>query len=265
MAYLNKLHADIFFETFGSAGPWITFLNGYTRSSQDFRFIAQKMARQNFRILLIDNRGSGRTVTKNTFVSDDWVLDVYDLWKHLDISESHLVGFSMGGIISQHIAQRFPFCLTSLTLVSSTYRKEHVQRTRSWDGPLEHVLSVLGEYVDPSFVQKNPLLLRSMAQRIVEANQNGSFSEKSHAQVAALQTFNAEPINFSQFTKPTLILHGDQDKIIVPAAAHELQQAIAHSTLKIYQDTGHLLLIEQSASLVQDLLDFMESAQKPSA
>ena len=54
-------NVSIYYETYGQQGPWLTFVNGYLRSHKDFRAIAKKISTKNIRVLIFDNRGSGKT------------------------------------------------------------------------------------------------------------------------------------------------------------------------------------------------------------
>jgi pimeloyl-ACP methyl ester carboxylesterase len=54
---------------------------------------------------------------------------------------------------------------------------------------------------------------------------------------------------------PTAILHGNSDRLVDPAAAEELHQLIAGSTLKIYPDMGHSLPRELWTDIITEIHD----------
>jgi pimeloyl-ACP methyl ester carboxylesterase len=65
---------------------------------------------------------------------------------------------------------------------------------------------------------------------------------------------------------PTLILWGEQDRIVPVEAAHAFQSAIQHSRLIIYPNTGHLPQEEvpdESAADVRAFLTNSRSSRKP--
>ena len=118
MAFLSADSAEIYYETYGETGDWITFANGFTRSSSDFFTIAKQLSQSGFRILLFDNRGSGQTKSYLDFTLEEMVRDIKDLWGHLEIKTSHLLGISMGGMISLLLSSKFPEKIDKLCLVS---------------------------------------------------------------------------------------------------------------------------------------------------
>src|SRR3546814_12307351 len=60
----------------------------------------------------------------------DMAADGIGLLDHLGIDRAHVVGVSMGGMISQHIAARYPQRILSLTSVMSTTGNRRLPRAR---------------------------------------------------------------------------------------------------------------------------------------
>jgi pimeloyl-ACP methyl ester carboxylesterase len=65
----------------------------------------------------------------------------------------------------------------------------------------------------------------------------------------------------NQITVPTLILHGEDDPLIEPAAAHKFAAAIPGSKLILYPHVGHLPQIEIPARSAADVAAFLQTAR----
>ena len=95
--------AIINFDVVGDQGPWVTLINGHTRSSNDFRMMGRIFSQAGMRVLVLDNRGAGKSQVSRPFTITDMCGDVVALWDYLEIEKSSLLGISMGGFISQGI------------------------------------------------------------------------------------------------------------------------------------------------------------------
>ena len=131
MKFLEVKNAQICFEVVGESGPWITMINGHTRSRSDFKLISRKLAAGNRRVLIFDNRGSGSTLALRPFSFEDFCQDVLELWQHLGIQKSSVLGISMGGFIAQGLAERTDR-IEKLILVSTAAKKSDVLSQNAW-------------------------------------------------------------------------------------------------------------------------------------
>src|SRR5688500_12826928 len=74
-------------------------------------------------VILLDNRGVGRSVTKRTpHTLGDFAVDLVELLDHLQLERAHVVGISLGGMIAQQLAMDHPGRVDRLVLVSCTNR-----------------------------------------------------------------------------------------------------------------------------------------------
>lgn len=247
----------IFYKQLGNRGPWITLINGYTRSCADFNQFAKKLVDAGFRVLIFDNRGSGNTVSPLNFTFVDMVQDIEALWRHLGVNKSHVVAFSMGGIIAQCLGAKLPKKILSLVLVSSTGEPGALGINRGWPASFKDVLKKLKGYVNPCFFQDNTLLMSSMAKQIVKMNIDGDFNLRAIAQGQALSGMGASLLSLQEFKAPALVIHGVDDQIIPVKYARDLAANITNAKTILYEGLGHLLLIENNQKLIFDVLEFI--------
>ncbi|RYZ51013.1 MAG: alpha/beta hydrolase [Proteobacteria bacterium] len=258
MPFIDVNNAQIYFETNGETGPWITLVNGHTRSSKDFRLLARHLVEAGFQVLIFDNRGSGQTKTTAPYTATDMVQDVYAIWEKFSIKKSFVVGLSMGGMLSEIIASERD--ITGLVLVSTGAGQQDINpiSNGSWGTTIEEVTARMSNYFTEGFASRNKLLIEAMNKQILQSIQNDSYEEKAQEQRAAIRNINNQAI-LERIKCPTLIIHGSEDQIIKVEAAHNLNVSIPNAELKVIEGAGHLLLAEDSKTLAKSIIDFCQA------
>jgi pimeloyl-ACP methyl ester carboxylesterase len=85
-----------------------------------------KFFEKRMQIIALDNRGVGKSSRPNyPYTMEMFVEDIHNLLNHLDINvKIHLCGISMGGMIAQHFALKYPDKLKSLILCATSAKLE---------------------------------------------------------------------------------------------------------------------------------------------
>jgi pimeloyl-ACP methyl ester carboxylesterase len=258
MSFMVIGDVEIFYEILGTDGPWLTLINGHTRSSRDFRLLAGNLAKQGIRCLLFDNRGAGETKNSQNFTLYDIADDVLHLWDQLGIDHAVVMGLSMGGLVSQILAHKAPDRILGLILVATGSSEGSLAEAAftPWGETEASVFQKLQAYFTENFLQKNRLLVQAMAKQILEGITADDFQARADTQRNAMRNVDTRPF-LKDLRCPTLIIHGRDDRIIPLSAGEELQRLIPGSELKELKDVGHLILAEYSKNLVKDIMDFL--------
>lgn len=245
MPYAQNGGARIHYEVEGSTtAPCVTLLNGYSRSSSDFRAMAKYLVEQDFRVIRVDNRGAGKTENPPGFTVSDMVSDVVAIWDAIGVAQSAVLGISYGGVLSLLLANQFGDRVRALVLVSTTPSSFFLglDNDLSAQSP-ENVEASLAKYFSSRFARENPILHRSLLKETAKAFLDPASRERTAQQRAALRKFDFTPLLHS-IRCPTLILHGAEDGVATPDAAEVMHRAIKHSELEMVPEVGHLFLAE---------------------
>jgi len=102
----------------------LLFVHGLGANSTQFELQHTHFS-QRYRVLSVDLRGHGRSVLKQDLQSDSFQLshmasDILELLEHLEISQVHYVGNSMGGNVGYEILKIKPDVLKSFTTFGTT-------------------------------------------------------------------------------------------------------------------------------------------------
>lgn len=225
----------------------ITLVGGFSRTHRDFVLWQKKWHKLGYGVLIYDSRGSGNSHASGTFPFTQHLTDLLTLWSHLGIHRSHLMGFSMGGLITQHMAINHGTRLASITLISSfscatMVRSLEVGSTMyPWHPP--------HKYLSPGFAAKYPAMVQAFAKQI--DNKSHQMDQIMHQHEALISAPAAK--DHHKISVPTLVIHGARDAIVPVKYAHQIAAAIKGSTVKIYHDCGHLPLMEAGSQLWRDI------------
>ena len=128
--YANNIGVKIFYEDLCSCEKPIAtvlLINGSSESLLQWpEIMVSTILKNNFRVIKFDNRGVGmsdwiRNWSKsNSYNLNDMALDALAVTNHLKIDKFHLIGYSMGGMISQILAINYPEKILSITSIMSS-------------------------------------------------------------------------------------------------------------------------------------------------
>ena len=258
MPYYNQKNSQIYYQISGEKGPWITLINGYTRDSSDFKLFIKYLVQKNYRVLSFDNRGSGKSRCQDSFSLENIAHDILLIWDKSKIIKSHVIGFSMGGVVAQHLASYSYSRIDRLVLVSTACQFEKLcSQSVSFSMNLETLVEQLASYFGSDFVKKNRLYIELMAKQILAKMKHSDFLKNAEQQRHALLSYIKSAVYQPQLIQSTtLIIHGAKDQIITLSEAKQLAVRIKNSQLKIFSHEGHLLLAECSQKLYKEIADF---------
>jgi len=114
-------NVSLYYALFGCGPIKVVLLMGIATSGLAWKNqIEYLVSFPQYQVCVVDNRGSGRTVTPTGRITTSWMAqDVEQLLAHLGWDKVHLVGNSLGGMIAQEVALRIPERLQSLTLIAT--------------------------------------------------------------------------------------------------------------------------------------------------
>jgi len=244
----------------GATGDTLTLINGHTRTLSDFRAIGRNLTNAGLTVVVLDNRGSGKTKSPLDFTVDDMVEDVIAILDALGVRRTHVLGISMGGLIAQTIACRYPDRVDQLVLVSTCPSRKYIRNNeQGWVTGAEGVESKMASYFAADFIARNQLLFDSMVKQTVKAMAETDFLARAEAQRKAVQSFTTPKLE--AIAAETLVIHGLLDVTVDPEGGRELVRKIPRSKLLEIPGAGHLLLAEKPKELFEAIKGFVLPGQ----
>ena len=165
----------------------------------------------------------------------------------------------MGGMIAQEVALSYPACVRSLVLACTSYSGLFARwpdaRFGGWilgsrtarDNRRRGLTDLLYADATPTERVEEDILTRSEC----TWTRVGFYS-----QFAAILTWNSY-YRLPRITVPTLVMHGDQDRLIPIQNGRTLAKRIPNARFELIKDAGHILTTDQPELCGEVLVRFL--------
>jgi pimeloyl-ACP methyl ester carboxylesterase len=119
MPYARIGKIKIHYEEYGQ-GPPLMMILGLGQDIATWGFQIPELSNQ-LRVIVFDNRDSGKSSpSPGVYTTETMAQDTLGLMDHLEITRTHLLGTSMGGMVAQQVALMAPERVIRLILASTT-------------------------------------------------------------------------------------------------------------------------------------------------
>ena len=251
---------DVNYEVHGKEGaPWLVLSHSLACSVRmwDPQIAALK---DSYRILAYDTRGHGATeAPKGAYTLDLLADDLFFLLKELKITSTHYCGLSMGGMIGQTFALKYPGVFKTLTLADTTSRypaeaapvwADRV-KTAEAKGMEPLAQPTLERWFTEPFRKSNPAAVDAI-RKLILATPVAGYAGCCHA----LPKINVTA-RLKEIKCPILVIVGADDPGTPPAMAREIHENAPGSKLVVLPQAAHLANLEQPDGFTRALRSFI--------
>lgn len=245
-----------------------------------------------FQVITLDNRDSGRSsymphkpparwqllldwVPQGHYALRDMAEDVALLLEHLHIEKAHMIGMSMGGMIAQTLAANFADKVSSLTSIFSTTGNKRVGRAAGstilrmlLNQPASTLASAQDKYVRMMRHIGNPKapgIEAAWRHYIAQAWQRTTPEQSREGyerQIAAMLISGDRTGQLYCIDTPTLVMHGDKDRIVHPSGGAATARSIGGSKFYTVQGMRHQIDAMTAPYLLQVIVPHLQAAQQ---
>ena len=190
---------------------------------------------------------------KSEYKLDDMANDAVMLIDYLNIKKSHVIGMSMGGMISQILVANYPERFHSYTQIASM-----VSTPNPTNGPSFKVIRLLQERAFKNATKEERIdravrLVSTIGMKGYNYNTEEFKDEVGQSidrskddtgfirQMAAILGTRNRIKKVNNIKIPTLIIHGDIDPLVKPKNAFHSNKLIPNSKLLMIENMGHLI------------------------
>jgi pimeloyl-ACP methyl ester carboxylesterase len=255
----------------GAGRPWLVLIQGLGFDRAGWEPVTDAL-RRDFRLVLIDNRGSGDSErTEGRFTVADMARDVVAVLDHAGIDRAHLLGISLGGMIAQEVAAGYPDRVNGLVLVATTpgwptgypMPRQGVATMAATNtlAPLEAARLHVENALAARTVRERPELVEQLLEHVL-AHPTDRPAWAAQTGAGAGYIGHGHP---SRITAPTLVLQGDADTVVDPRNATLLASRIPNAELVIFGGAGHLVFWEEPDAFAAEVAGFLLAGGRRSA
>lgn len=244
----------------GGSGEPLVLLHGFGGEKDSFTRVAAHLT-PSYRLIIPDQPGFGESEKSAAipYTLDDQVERIHAFVRELGLGKIALGGNSMGGFVAAAYAARYPDEVSSLWLLAAAGLRS------APPSELATALKQQGKSLAPSSVEEFEELLSfvvteppKLPRRILRVMAERAVANRPLQNEIARQIQASAPLEdrLRNLATPSLIVWGDRDRVIHPAAADILQKLLPNSQVRIMAGVGHLPMIENTALAAQDYLNF---------
>ncbi|MBI2724132.1 MAG: alpha/beta fold hydrolase [Chloroflexi bacterium] len=224
---------------------------------------------QRYRVVAFDNRGCGRSSQPHGAYSiAGMAADAAALLDHVGIDRTHIVGASMGGMIAQEFALRFPARVRSLSLLCTTPGGPHTADYERMLSETARVLAAntleeimtpeqaaqgLAELFTPAFLKQPTAGLIALGAAAMQHPQTLAGLQGQLSAVRGHDTWARLP----QIHAPTQVLYGDEDPLVLPSNSALLGERIPGAEVHPFTGQRHGFFVERPEETNALLLRFL--------
>ncbi|MBB3037698.1 alpha/beta fold hydrolase [Hoyosella altamirensis] len=251
--------------------------------------LCESLAREGFRVIRFDNRDIGlstkfegmrvdgsslaRMVRSQLgmpstvpYTLHDMAADTRNFLDALGIERAHLVGASMGGMITQLVAATYPARVASASIVFSSTNERFLPppaptalkalltappKNATMDEIVEHSARNFRVLGGPAFPRDHEEL-RELSRTQIERSY---YPQGMVRQLAAVLGSGSLRPYAQRIKAPTTVIHGTADPLLRPACGRAVARAIPGARLSMIEGMGHDLPAAVTPRLASEILE----------
>lgn len=254
---------SLYYEIYGKGDP-LLLIAGLNTDNASWGGVRGILAKH-FRVIVFDNRGSGRSDTPgNKYSIREMAADTRGLLDHLRIEKCHIMGHSMGGYIAQELAIYHPERVAKLVLAAtapvSSFRNntlfddylKNFEKSRDNEALMRAWTYWL--FSPKTFQRKNYIAaFIKFASSYPYLQSAAGFKGQIHA----VATFDA-CAEIKRIKARTLVVVGSDDILVYPAESMLLATGIKGSIFEEIKDAGHCVHVESPDAFTSRVIRFLK-------
>ena len=240
--------------------PWVTMSNSLATTHRMWDAQMEAFTKQ-YRVLRYDKRGHGETdVAPGPYTFELLADDVLALLDALQITRTHFVGLSMGGMTGMTMAVRKPSVLRTLVLCDTASQdplgdpalwQQRIDAVNAGGSMEAMVEGTVARFLTPDTVKTRPEVADAV-RAMVRTTPTGGYIACCQA-IAKLNVTD----RLAGITIPTLVVVGADDPATTVEMATAIHGRIAGSELVILKHAAHLSNLEQADAFNAGVLGFL--------
>ena len=259
MPYTTCDGAKLYWEEHGS-GPPVLLIMGLSFTHEMWWRVLPTLASR-CRVILFDNRGVGLSdVPQGPYSIRQMARDAAAVLDAAEASAAHVIGASMGGMIAQELALRFPSRVRSLLLACTSHggllaRWPRFVRPRGfkWSETerRERELALV-----PLLYSASTPIERIHEDLDIQCRSNWSY-KGFLGQFSGILLWSSY-FRLPSIKVPTLVVHGDRDLLVPLQNGQTVAARIPGAQFRLIENAGHILTTDQPEACKRLMVEFLK-------
>ena len=267
----NSGNIDLYYEDHGSGSP-VVLIHGWPLSGASWEKQVPVLVEAGHRVITYDRRGFGQSAKPiSNYNYDTFTEDLHQLLTKLDLRGAALVGFSMGGgevarYLGLHGNERVskaaflsaipPFLLKTPDNLEGVDRSvfDRIEKSILADRPA-FLSQFLGDFYNVDVLRGSRI-----SDQAVQLSWNIAAGASPRATLNCVGAWLTDfRVDLSHISIPTLVMHGDADRILpIAATGIRIHEMVKGSRMVIIEDGPHGILWTHADKVNAELVDFLK-------
>ena len=269
----NSSNIELYYEDHGKGQP-VVLIHGYPLNGASWEKQVPVLLNAGHRVITYDRRGFGKSSQPTTgYNYDTFAEDLHKLITHLGLRDFALVGFSMGGgEVARYIGKYGSKGVSKAVILSGV--PPHLLKTPDnpegvdqsvFDGIEKAIVADRYAFFTEffkNFYNTDVLLNKLVSEQAVQASWNVAAFSSATASLACVPTWHEDfRKDLAKIDVPTLVMHGDADRILpIAAAGARTGKLIKGARMVVVKDGPHCITWTHADEVNAELVKFLAKA-----
>jgi pimeloyl-ACP methyl ester carboxylesterase len=257
-------NVELYYEVHGEGIP-LLLIAGLASDSQSWLPVLNDLSK-NHRVIIFDNRGTGRTRPQDIDTSISNIADdCIALVRHLGLPSVNLLGHSMGGFVALDCAIRYPEYVSKLILAatSASNSERNNELFLDWVSYLDNGMNteiwfrnIFYWIFSKRFFEDKETMNNAVQFAIDYPYPQTTTAFKK--QIEAIKTFNCIK-DLPSIASKTMILCGQEDLLFTPEESLKVLKAIPNTLYTVIEHAAHSIHMEKPNEFIHAVREFIKS------
>ncbi len=261
---------NMYYETHGEGEPIVLIMGLGGTAEMWFRQVPGLS--KGHRVIAFDNRGVGRSDKPDVeYTMSMLAQDTAGLLDTLEIGAAHIYGVSMGGMVAQNFALRWPKRVLSLILGCTSCGGQHfilpdaeaLDFLVSWHHrgqltPEGRTRRLVPFNFSQEFISSRPAIVEQFISKTVQYWPPPHTFERQAQAVLTHDTYDRLP----RIKAPTLVIAGSADRQVPVENSRILASRLPNAELVVLKNMGHGFFIEGAEEANREILRFLRQCAR---
>ena len=251
--------------------PNLTLIHGWGAESRVWEKWATEKLSPHYTVILIDLPGFGESpaLANSKTIQEDWI----DALIEVIPDKTHLLGWSLGGLLAQQIALRCPEKITGLICLASTPR---FTQNDGWQRSVSP--QIIGDFIQAISQEVSGVLKKFWRLQLQGSDNSRSLMKELVQHMSSRNMPSFKPLNqglillkdmdnraqLKALTMPTLWLLGERDPLIPQDIRENLAELQPKAQIVIIPGGSHIPFFSQPDETADFILGFLTEIDSPS-
>jgi pimeloyl-ACP methyl ester carboxylesterase len=218
---------------------------------------------QDHDVIIPDLRGHGRSgKPTDGHTVEDHAADLDAVLEALNIERADVVGWSMGAVIAMHYTATRPARVDRLALLSPTpmmVSQEGFQHAIPFDGLRPMLRGLITDFPGTARGFAELLTAPENDASVVDLLYSLALKTNGITAAAAILGIGCGDLRetIARIDRPTLVLHGERDQVVPPAAGRWVSEQIPGSRFEVLADAAHAFMLTRPDEVTPLLREFL--------